>query len=246
MQKNWKSCNFWSIGSSCWNWELFNDVRLVQVGRGMLRLTSFWGWLRRSWWDRLSARIIESHNVFCLTSYPDEISHSNCRAFQRLLEVWRKKVALHTSSHLTPIEAWPKVVLLPILVKFDIWTRLIERFPTTYSHWMCAEEKLHLTPVYTLRHLRCDGGTFPPLRRVVDFRARYGLKTARRFVGGPNLEGVRHGWGKIGLHTCSELSKPVRSCSNLFTIHWPCTLVPQCHFFAISKAFILQSYVISC
>ena len=54
--------------------------------------------------DRLSAGIIESH------TYPGEISHLNLAKRElsndvSLLEVLPRKVALHTSSHLTPIEA---------------------------------------------------------------------------------------------------------------------------------------------
>ena len=48
--------------------------------------------------------------TFCLRSYPGEISHSNSAKRKlsndvSLLEVLPRKVALHTSSHLTPIEA---------------------------------------------------------------------------------------------------------------------------------------------
>ena len=47
---------------------------------------------------------------FCLRSYPGEISHSNSAKRElsndvSLLEVLPRKVALHTSSHLMPIEA---------------------------------------------------------------------------------------------------------------------------------------------
>ena len=47
---------------------------------------------------------------FCLRSYPGEISHSNSAKRElsndvSLSEVLPRKVALHTSSHLTPIEA---------------------------------------------------------------------------------------------------------------------------------------------
>ena len=48
--------------------------------------------------------------TFCLASYPGEISYSNSAMRELsndvlLLEVLPRKVALHTSSHLTPIEA---------------------------------------------------------------------------------------------------------------------------------------------
>ena len=48
--------------------------------------------------------------IFCLRTYPGEISHSNLAKRElsndvSLLEVLPRKVALHTSSHLTPIEA---------------------------------------------------------------------------------------------------------------------------------------------
>ena len=64
-------------------------------------------------------------------------------------------------------------VLGPILVKFHIRTRLIENFRTTFRTWWCGEEKLHFTPVHTLRQLKHDEALIPPLRRVVEFRARY-------------------------------------------------------------------------
>ena len=71
-------------------------------------------------------------------------------------------------------EAITFFVFGPILVKFHIQTRLIESFPTTYRFWNCTEEKLHFPPVHTLRQLKRDAVLFPPLRRVVEFRARYG------------------------------------------------------------------------
>ena len=80
-------------------------------------------------------------------------------------------------------------VLGLILVKFHIRTRLIESFPTMYRFWKCCQEKLHFTPVHTLRKLKPNKALFPPLRRVIQFRARYGYKTARRFGG----------WAKFGL-----------------------------------------------
>ena len=58
---------------------------------------------------------IKSHNSFCLTSYPGEIAHSNS-ANQELskdvldMVVRQRKVALHTSSHLTPTVAWRNAV----------------------------------------------------------------------------------------------------------------------------------------
>ena len=74
-------------------------------------------------------------------------------------------------------------------MKFHIRTRLIESFPAIFQTW-CGEEKLHFTPVLTLRQLKRDEALIPPLRRVIEFRARYGYETARRFGGGPNLKSV--------------------------------------------------------
>ena len=52
------------------------------------------------------------------------------------------------------------------------------------------------------------------------------------------------GWGKIALHTCSDLSKLVRTCLNKSAIQWPCTTVAQCHFlhFQMLLFFGLTSY----
>ena len=65
-------------------------------------------------------------------------------------------------------------VLGPMLVKFHIRTRLMESFRTIFQTWWCSEEKLHFTPVHTLRQLKRDEALIPPPRRVVEFRARYG------------------------------------------------------------------------
>ena len=81
------------------------------------------------------------------------------------------------------IESQNFFVLGSIVVKFHIWTQLIESFPATFWTWWCAEEKLHFTPVHTLRELKRDEVLFPPLWRVVEFRARYRQIPVRWFWG---------------------------------------------------------------
>ena len=98
-----------------------------------------------------------------------------------LLEVLPRKVAVHTSSQLMPIEAGQSAV------------------STTW-------EGRRVSSDVRLKH--CT--------QVWGF-AKFGQRAT-------------HGWGKIVLHTCSHLSEPVRTCPNLSTIQWPCTLVAQCHF----------------
>ena len=85
------------------------------------------------------------------------------------------------------IESHNFFVLGPILVKFHIRTRLIESFATLYHFWKCAEEKLHFTPVHTLRQLKHGEALFPPLRRVVEFRVRI---LHAGLWGGPNLKSL--------------------------------------------------------
>ena len=79
------------------------------------------------------------------------------------------------------IESHNFFVLGPILVKFHIRTRLIESFQTIFR--TCAEEKLHFTPFHTLRQLKRDEVLIPPLRRGVEFRARYWQIPVRGFWG---------------------------------------------------------------
>ena len=109
----------------------------------------------------------------------------------------------------------------PILVKFHIRTRLIESFLMMYCFWKCSQEKLHFTPVHTLHQLKHDEGLFPPLRRAIEFWARYGKKTARRFLG------VGEIWracdSRLRKNSTSHLFWLVRTCPNLSTIQWPCT-----------------------
>ena len=90
---------------------------------------------------------------------------SSSRAFQWHLDVVvrRRKVAFHTSSHLTPTEVW--------------WSAV----STTWEgHKVSSEVRLeNCTQVWGVDQIwtACD-----------------------------------HSWGKIALHTCSDLSKPVRTC----------------------------------
>ena len=109
---------------------------LSNSGEEKLQFTPFWGDPKPGCSDGLRAGIIKSHNFFCLRSYPGEISHSNLPNQELSNDVWdlavrRRKVALQTISHLTPIEAWRSAV--------------------------------------------------PPLRRVVEFRARYRQIPVRGF-----------------------------------------------------------------
>ena len=58
---------------------------------------------------------MESRNFFCLTSYPGDISQSDSANRELSNDVLavvvrRLKIALHTSSHLTPTEAWRSAV----------------------------------------------------------------------------------------------------------------------------------------
>ena len=117
------------------------------------------------------------------------------------------------------IESHNFFVLGPILVKFHIGNRLIESFPAIFRTWWCGEEKLHFTPVHTLRQLKREEALIPPLGRVIEFQAWYGWKTAHRFVGLAKFgQRATHSSGKIVLHTCSDLSKPVQTWPNLSTI----------------------------
>ena len=117
------------------------------------------------------------------------------------------------------IESHNFFVLGPILVKFHIQTRLIDSFPMTCSAGWCSDEKLHCTPFHTLRQLKRDEALFPPLWRVAEFRERYGQKTACQFWGWSKFgQCATLGWGKIVLHTCFDLSKPVPTCPDLSTI----------------------------
>ena len=137
-----------------------------------------------------------------------------------------RKVAVHTLLGLAQarlirclsagiIKSHNLLVLGPILVKFHIRTLLNESFPATYRFWKCARAKLHFTPVHTLCQLKHDKALFPPLRRVVEFRARYGKKTARRF-------GVGQIWtvcdSRLRKNSASYLFGLVQTCSNLSTI----------------------------
>ena len=72
------------------------------------------------------------------------------------------------------IESHNFFVLGFILVKCHIRTCLFESFPTILRTWWCGEEKLHFTPFHTSCQLKRDKVLVPPLRRVVEFLARYG------------------------------------------------------------------------
>ena len=80
-----------------------------------LQFTPFGGWSQTGLLRRPSCRNYRKPYIVCLTLCPGEISHSNS-AHRELsndvlvVVVRRRKVALHTSSHLMPIEAWRSAV----------------------------------------------------------------------------------------------------------------------------------------
>ena len=87
--------------------ELSNDIWLVEFRRRKVVVHAFL-WVVPG--HCLRAGIMESRNFFCLTLYPGEISHSDSANRELSNDVLpvvvrRIKVAPHTSSHLTPIEA---------------------------------------------------------------------------------------------------------------------------------------------
>ena len=85
--------------------KLFNAVRLVEFRSRKVavqwQFTPFWGGPKPVFSDGLRAGTIESHNFFCLRSYPGEISHSNSPNWELSNDIWdvvvrRRKVAIHT------------------------------------------------------------------------------------------------------------------------------------------------------
>ena len=83
---------------------------LSNSGEEKLQFTPLGGGPKPGCSDTVRTGIIESRNFFCLRSYPGEISHSNSPNRELSndisdLVVRRRKVALHTISHLTPTEA---------------------------------------------------------------------------------------------------------------------------------------------
>ena len=139
------------------------------------------------------------------------------------------------------IESLNFFVLGLIPVKFHIRTCLIDSFPTIFRTWWCGEEKLHFTPVHTLRQLKRDEALIPPLRRVVEFRAGVRLGNCTQVWRWAKFEERwTHGWGKLVLHTCSDLSRLVWTYAQYSDY-----VRSSMSFFALSNALILQSYVLS-
>ena len=130
-------------------------------------------------------------------------------------------------------------------MKLYIRTRLIESFPSTFRFLVLRQRKValhtisHLTPIEVWRNAVSTASE----GRRVSSEAR--LRNCTQVWGWAKFgQRATHSWGKIALHTCSDLSKPVRTCMNLSRIHWPCTLVVKCHFlhFWMFLFFSLASY----
>ena len=140
---------------------------LSNSGQEKWQFTPFWGGPTPVCSDGLRTGTIESHNFFCLRSDPGEMSHSNSpnqELSNDLLDVvvQRRKVALHTSSHLTPTEAW-------------------RRTDSTTSEGRRVSSEVRL-------------GNCTQVWGWAKFEER-----------------GTHGWGKIVLHTCSDLSRLVQT-----------------------------------
>ena len=162
---------------------------LSNSGQEKLQFTPFWVGPKPGCSDGLLAGSIESHNFFVLGPILVKF-HIRTRLIESIPTIFRTWWCGEEKLHFTPFWGGPKLVcsdglraetteshnffvLGPILVKFHIRTRLIEGFPTIFWTCWCAEEKLHFTPFHTLRQLKRDEALFPPLGRVVDFRAWY-------------------------------------------------------------------------
>ena len=120
-------------------------------------------------------------------------------------------------------------VLRPILVKFPIPTRLIKSFPLSILEVLPRKVALynssHLTPIEAWQS--AVSTTSEGCR--VSNKAR--LENCTQVWGWAKFgQRATHGWGEITLHTCSDLSKLVRTCPNQSAIQWPCTPVAQCTF----------------
>ena len=142
---------------------------LPNSGQEKLQFTPFWGGPKPVCSDGLRAGTIESVNFFVLGPILVKF-HIRTRLFERFRTIFRTLWCGEEKLHFTPFWGGPKpgcsdglctgtieshnfFVLGPILVKFYIRNRLIERFPTIFRTWGCGEEKLHFTPVHTLRQL---------------------------------------------------------------------------------------------
>ena len=151
--------------------------------------------------------------------HPAETAYLSFRDRELSNDVWlvefrQRKVVVHTFLRVAPghclhagfMESRNFFVLRPIWVKFHIRTRLIESFPTTYWLWWCAEEKLHFTPVHTLRQLKRDEALFPPLPKSL--ADRNGLKNLPRQF----FLCVREVWWQSLQRCRNSITKPVRTC----------------------------------
>ena len=110
------------------------------------------------------------------------------------------------------IESHNFFILGPILVKFHIRTLLFERFQTFFRTWWCGKKKVvldtssHLMPTEAWRS---PDSTTSEGRRVSS-EVRFG-NCSQVWGWAKFEERGSHGWGKIALHTCSDLPRLVRT-----------------------------------
>ena len=113
-----------------------------------------------------------------------------------------------------------------------------------YCFWKCSQEKLHFTSSHLtpIEAWRSAVSTTSKGRRV---SSEVRLENCTQVWGWAKFgQRATHGWGKIALHTCSDLSKPGPTCLNQSAIQWPCTPVALCHFLHFPMLFFfgLTSY----
>ena len=205
-QKKKRSVIFSSFGTSCWNcifkrprWRAFKRRTACRFLAKKSCSSHLFGVVPSPYAQTAFApELSKAITFFCLRFYPGEISYSNSPNWELSNDfsdvvVRRRKVALHTSSHLTPTEAW--------------------RSPDSTT-W--------------------EG-------RRVSSEVRLGNCTQIWGVGQ-----IWRAWdSRLRKNSTSHLFWLVQTCPELRTIQWPCTLVSQCHFFALSNALILRSYALS-
>ena len=127
-------------------------------------------------------------------------------------------------------------------MKLHIRTQLIESFQMTYGSWSCAKEKLHFTPVHTLRQLKRDEGLFQP--PPISLADRNGLKNLPRQI-------FMRVWSLVAIR--AEMSKQHdQTCPNLSPIQWPCTLSVQylfcpfeCSYSSVLRPILLKLHTLT-
>ena len=122
---------------------------------------------------------------------------------------------------------------------------------SSYRFWKRCQEKLHFPPVHTLLPIEAWQSAIPTTSEGRRVSSEVRLENCMQVSGWAQFgQRASHGWGKLTLHTGSDLSKLVWTCLNQSAIEWPCCAMSffctfKCSYSSVLRPIIVKLFILT-